>query len=418
MSRLLEDLRDELRRRGHQVIDLGVDGLGIEFSDGCDVWWVLPGDPLSSVVMLAKSDKDVESIVGGFERLNVMRSQAILAVRHHLARRRFRVLRVRNGQWPIQTETGGVSSGVSVGASLTAALVMSGNVVEAVRGVFTSSIAGQPSTRRVERDLSTMGDPADELVWPANEGDAGVSFSPLSVLGLIGVCKAIDFCARAADDGRMPTAEELVEAAQPKGRIGQAPVRFAAAPPDASASYEIAGKTFDVEFDDRLDCFRISPRSRELAGLVGRHGPEAAGDRLLADFRRLTADRARVVTALRLGLPALGYRVQDEGKKLHFGRKTREATVDVGKALTEALRSGSVTEAVRRALPTHPKLAEDVIAALPSEAPATVPNPVKDVLAPPRPCTWFCRQSRSGIGTAWIRWQRRSLRNGLGIEMY
>ena len=50
MASILDALRARLRARGHRVIDVGVDGLGVDFRDGCDVWWILPGDPLSSFV--------------------------------------------------------------------------------------------------------------------------------------------------------------------------------------------------------------------------------------------------------------------------------------------------------------------------------------------------------------------------------
>src|SRR5262249_793990 len=157
--------------------------------------------------------------------------------------------------------------------------------------------------RRVERYLATAEDPADELKWPADEAATEVRFSPMALLGLMGVCKAINVCARVTDEGRLPTPEEVVEAAQPKGRIGRALVRFALALPESSASYELVGKSMDVKFSDGLDCYRVFPRSRELAKLVGRHGPEAAADRMLAEYQRLGAERARIVTAFRLGLP-------------------------------------------------------------------------------------------------------------------
>jgi hypothetical protein len=183
----------------------------------------------------------------------------------------------------------------------------------------------------------------------------------------------------------LPSTKELVEAALPQGRIGRALVRFAAALPNASASFELLKKTMAIKFGDGLDSYRIAPKSRELAVLVRRHGPDAAGDKLLAEYRRLSTERARIVTAFRSGLPVARCRVQDEGAKLHFGRESREGTVDLGKGLTEALRSGSALDAIRSSLPAHPDLAESVIEALPTDAPAILPGPVKEVLAPPRP---------------------------------
>ncbi len=159
--------------------------------------------------------------------------------------------------------------------------------------------------------------------------------------------------------------------------------RFATALPDTRASVELISGVMMVEFDDRLDSYRIRPRSRELVAAIRRDGPERAGDDLIAEFRRLNTDRARVITAFRVGLPRLGFDVQDERGRLHYGRGVREAYLDLGKTLTEALRPGTATEAVRTLLSTNPGLAEEVATALPPGRPDKVPEPRTAVLLPP-----------------------------------
>jgi hypothetical protein len=111
--RNLDRLRAELNRRGHRIIDPGALGLGIEFDGGCDVGWVLPGEPLSSIEVSPNFEFDADAAAPQFERLNNLRMEAARAVRHHLARRRFRVIRARREHWPIQTETGGVGTSAS-----------------------------------------------------------------------------------------------------------------------------------------------------------------------------------------------------------------------------------------------------------------------------------------------------------------
>ena len=140
-----------------------------------------------------------------------------------------------------------------------------------------------------------------------------------------------------------------------------------------------------IEFDDGLDCYRIHPRSRDLVAAIRRDGPERAGDDLIAEFRRLNADRARMITVFRVALPRLGFNVQDERARLHYGRGVREASLNLGQSLTAALRQGTASEAVRTLLSTNPWLAEEVAAALPPDRPEKLPEPRTAVLLPPEP---------------------------------
>jgi len=377
----LDRLVNELEARGRVVIDVRPDGIGVEFRDGNDAWWLLPGDPLSSAT-IPDGDFDPSALLEEFERLDDLRFQAVHAVRHHLAAMGCQSCRSRDGRWSVQK--GIVSSGIQVGASLTTRLAKSDDVIEAVREVFRDSIVRAPSRRRVERHLATTGDPVDEPTW-SEEESIELAVSPLNVLNMMGICRALEAGAEIAETGRPPTVEEMVEAARPKGRIGRALTRFASSLPDARASFELLANALEVEFADGLDSYKIDPRSRDLAARVRRDGSDAAGDALAGEFRRIEADRARIITALRETLPKLDFRVQDERSTLHFGRRYREAEIDLGAGLTAALRRGSASEAVRELLADHPDLADAVAGALPAEPPSRLPEPSTTVLRPPPP---------------------------------
>jgi hypothetical protein len=383
MSEFLDRLRAELAARGSKIIDAGTAGIGIEFRDGHDVWWLLPGDPLSSVPVPPSADADPRAILEEYGRLDALRSRAIHAIRHHLADRGIRTVRLRSGHWPIQK--GAVSSGLSVGASLTARFAGSDDVVAAVRGVFAYSMVRSPSPRRIQRCLAREGDPPDELPWSDEPPAIEMAQNPTAVLAVMGLCRAIRLCGETADESRLPRPEEMAEVVQPKGRIGRALARCAAALPDTRASLELVGGAMAIEFDDGLDCYRIHPRSRDLVARIRRDGPERAGDDLISEFRRLNADRARVIAAFRVALPRLGFHVQDEQARLHYGRGVREASLDLGEPLTGALRQGTAREAVRTFLATNPGLAEEVAEALAPESPEKLPEPRTAVLLPPEP---------------------------------
>ncbi len=381
MSESLDRLRAGLEAIDSKIIDVGTDGISIEFRDGYDVWWLLPDDPLSSAPVPTTGDAGLGPILEEYDRLDALRSRAIHAIRHHLADRGVRTVRLRNGRWLIQM--GPVSSDLHVGASLTARFVGSDELVAAVRGVFAHSIVRAPSARRIQRYLAREGNPSVELPW-LDESPA-IADKPMAVLAMMGLCKAIHRCGEAEEDSRLLRSEEIAEFVQPKGRIGRALTRFAAAFPEARASLEMVGRFMEIEFDDRLDSYRIYPRSRDLVASIRRDGPEQAGDDLISEFQRLNADRARVIAAFRVALPQLGFLVQDERARLRYGREVREATLDLGKPLTEALRQGTASEAVRDLLSANPGLAEEVAGALPSERPERLPEPRTAVLRPPAP---------------------------------
>ncbi len=226
MPEFLDHLRAELAARGCKIIDAGTAGIGIEFRDGNDVWWLLPDDPLSSVPVPSLGDADPGAILEEYRRLDALRSRAIHAIRHHLVDRGVRTEPIRSGCWPIQN--GAVSSQLSVGASLTARFAGSDDVVAAVRGVFATSIVRSPSPRRIERYLAREGDPPGDLPWLDDPPAIASGQTPMAVLAVMGLCKVIRLCGETADEGRLPRPEDMAEVAQPRGASAG---RWPASPP-------------------------------------------------------------------------------------------------------------------------------------------------------------------------------------------
>lgn len=74
------------------------EGMGVEFTDGCDAFWVLPGEVTSSLPVLA-AEPEVTALIGEFERIDRLRASVLHVIRHDPAERRFYVDRRRSGEW-------------------------------------------------------------------------------------------------------------------------------------------------------------------------------------------------------------------------------------------------------------------------------------------------------------------------------
>jgi hypothetical protein len=78
------------------------EGVGIEFTDGCDAFWVLPGEVTSSRPLRAR-EPDVTALIGEFECVDRLRTSVLLAIRHDLAERKFYIDPRPSGDWGITT---------------------------------------------------------------------------------------------------------------------------------------------------------------------------------------------------------------------------------------------------------------------------------------------------------------------------
>src|SRR5438046_1642040 len=143
-------------------------GVGIEFGDGCDVFWVLPGEVTSTVPVPVAGPQSVEPLLSEYEEIDRLRERALHVVRHYLASRDVRIDRRRSGTWPVELSSR-ASTTLSVGAYLTAVARDTRDVYAAVDAVIRHSWVGKvPSRRRIDRYLNTAGDPPNER--PIGEG--------------------------------------------------------------------------------------------------------------------------------------------------------------------------------------------------------------------------------------------------------
>ena len=179
--------------------------------------------------------------------------------------------------------------------------------------------------------------------------------------------------------------EALLDAAKPKGKIGEALVHFAHRLAHVDAAYEMTTGTMELEFDDGQDYFMVDPRSPSLRQLIREHGAEGAGDALADAFERMNKRRGLVLNAIFGCLAENGF-AQDSQELEYVGRNYREFALVLDRPLTEALESEGDERAVAVALADGPNFipqAQEKLRCSPTTCrlpqrplPAAVPPPV------------------------------------------
>jgi hypothetical protein len=348
------------------------EGVGIEFTDGCDSFWVLPGEVASSVSVLAR-EPDVAALIREFECIDRQRTSVLHVIRHDLAERKFFVDRRRSGEWPVLSSSG-VSSSICVGPILTAWCARERDVARLVAACYENTILGEPPDRsRIDRYLVSASAPPDELGWPDEAPTIGFPDTLRSVLLASGLCKAVE------NEANLTSPELLAEAAIPAGRLGRALLHLADRLPAVSASCELTDGAINLQFEDDEDSLRIPRRSRDLARRVRSLGVVAAADQLADEYLRLNAERRSVLEAVKRAASDRGWGLQRVrpiflapgiSAAWYLGQTQREVKLPVGRELTDMLRTGSPEQAIRQLLAPHHSFARECVAALANEVPA------------------------------------------------
>ena len=352
-------------------------GVGIEFRDGCDAFWVLPGEVTSSLPVDALED-DVASLIGEFERIDRLRTSVLHVIRHDLAERKFYVDRRASGEWWVMT-TSGVSSSISVGPILTARCAGERDVSRLVAACYENTVLGEPpDSRQIDRYLASAGAPPDQRPWPDETPTIGSLNTLRGVLFASGLCKEVE------NEANLMSPERLADPVVPTGRLGRALLHLADRLPDVFVSFELAQRSLALHFDDNEDSLRIPRRSRDLAPRVRTLGVSAAADQLADEYLRLNAGRRLVIDAVELAASDRGWGVLRVSPLFivrgipaawYFGQTQREVKLPVGRELTDLLRAGSPEQAIRQLLAPYHSFAQECVAALAKEGPAfTLPE--------------------------------------------
>jgi hypothetical protein len=339
-------------------------GIGLAFEDGCDVFWILPGEVTSTVPVPPEGPSSPDELLAACEAIGRVRERALHVVRHYIASKDVELDWRPSGQWGLKWQ-GGSTSSISVGAHLTAVARDIGDVYEVVGACIKHSWVGKvPSRRRIERYLNTAGEPVGPAGGIRHAEPATSSIR--TALGWMGLCNAIDHAEE------IDSAEQLQARVRPTGRIGQMFARLAERLPHADAHAELMRRgVLRIRFNDGDDHFEVDSRSRTIARRISKDGPNVVGDQLADQFIVLDAARARTIKAIRQAAAARRWKRQDINLRLfgaervtHLGLTHIEVSFDPGDGLTAALRKLPPEGALRRLFAETPDFADACIAAL------------------------------------------------------
>lgn len=342
-------------------------GLGLDFADGYDAFWILPGEVTSTLPVPPDGPTSIDDLLAAYDRINHVRDRALHVLRHYIASKNIRVTPKPSGCWHLEWE-GGSSSSISVGPHLTAVARDTGDVYALVRAAVEHSWVGKvPSRKRIDRYLRTPGPPPTTAPSPSPSAEPPSGIR--RVLALLGVCNTIDYAA-----GDHVSADKLATRAAPTGRIAQMLLRLADRLPAVEAHVDLLKRgTVSIDFDDGYTSFDVETRSRALARRIAADGPTAVADQFADDFLALNLSRTRTLRAIRQAAAARGWR-KDEfrpgllfgGAKpvVHLGQTHREVSFDPEDALSDALRAAPPEDVLRQLFASAPDFAQACVDAL------------------------------------------------------
>jgi hypothetical protein len=267
-----DTLAERLQNVGFTVVRLPC-AISIEFEDGCDAW-------------LVAQDKQgcasVEKAWEEFQRINAVRRQALIGLRHHAVAQKVALDRSPDGEWATQLPVG--TSSVNVGPPLTR-LAVKHDAAEALHA-FSKNQWGLKITKKLAGKFVRFdAPPAVEQPW-RSEDESGTLFGP----GLAMIdCTALqdddtlklppDEVARKVLPYRDTPGQKLLE--QLNVRIGRNRLGFDILHPG----------TADFRFSDGMDDLRVVPQGEQVARLIAEAGVEAAVERLFSEFEHLDRER-------------------------------------------------------------------------------------------------------------------------------
>jgi len=379
-------LHDHARTLRRDVYD-GTLGIGIDFEDGCDAFWVLPGEVTSTVPVPAGGPGDVDALLAEYERIGRVRERAVHVLRHYLASQQVRVDRGRGGSWGIELPSG-MSTSIAVGAGMTAVARDTGDayatVAASLKGVWGVKV---PSPVRFERHLRAVGPPPGErTVSEPHETPTLFPRTIKAVLALMRLCRAL------SDDEALKSPAAFIKSVMSGGRISRAITRLGERVPHVKASPDLLKPGLVVlDFDDGHASFDIDTHSRDLARRIRTDGPTVVGDQLADEYLALNAGRSAVLKAIWQAAAARGWRkdrvggfalLTGAGPTIFLGDTHRDVSFSPGDALTDALRGATPEAAVRKLFAQIPDFAEACVAALNAPAPGKLAEPPEASLRP------------------------------------
>ena len=256
-ERWLDDLISRATRRRLSATRVA-GGVAIEFSDGCDAFWVLPGEVLSTLDLPGGVPVDAEHVLEEFSRVDRVRERTLHVIRHYLTSLNIRVTRNRSGRWGIQT-LGGLTTSLRVGREFTQRALRGESPAEIVRSRLKESFfCHAPSEKRIARLLST---PRHRRVRRSSTRSApGTMKGPFAtmsgILAVLGICRTLN----SASLEKIDTTDDLERASHPDGPIARCLLELGKLLDGVDLSFEWLGRKIQFQFSDGSGSYSVSCR--------------------------------------------------------------------------------------------------------------------------------------------------------------
>jgi hypothetical protein len=362
---------DRLKSAGYDsVVDQRF--LAVEFADGFDALFVR----LQMQCVETPPDLNLKTVIEEFERLNSRRTSVLKGLRRHASMHGVAVRENADSRWDLQLKLG--TSEIHVGPPLTR-LVDELDPAAALLELIKHSWLPQMNLQDANRLLTLDSDPVVPAPWRSDDREPSL-FGP----GILAIdCKALE------GDSELPQdPADLVKTLAPTLHSpGQEVLRrFTERVGAWRFSWELCKRSgANFTFSDRLDSFRIHPRSKKLQRDAMQKGVEPIVDHLVTEFNRLDIARGKALRALRGAMAIANFVLDEDGDTWWFGRNYRRAGFKVGRSLTLALICDSPEDLVQSWLKNH-----DVLESLPSKDELRAlwenePPPIEKRWLPPTP---------------------------------
>lgn len=338
-------------------------GIGIEYEDGCDAFWVLPGEVMSTIELPGSDDLDVDGLLQEYDRISQLRRDVLHVVRHDFAANQTQIIPSRDGNWWF--DAGVVSGGIGAGAELTHLALQSETVQDVVANWPHMYWRGEtPTPMKIERYLA-----AAEPVGPTTIEQTSLMGETkiVDALQWLGVCRVLQNPKVLGDE------KEALRLVKPHGRVGVALAQVAERLPDASASFDLARPgTLCIDYSDGNDTYDVELTSQETRDRFRSQSPKSVGDELFEEYMRLDRARSATLGAIWEAAKARNWNVDRAGSFMLLGNEPtvwlgatdREVEFPVGAGLTQLLRDSSPEGTLRDLFSGATEFCEECLQAL------------------------------------------------------
>ena len=329
----------------YKTIDVEA-GLGIEFSDGFDVFWVLPGEVTSTIDIDPEQPIDAETIFAEFKSINSIRRDVLKVMSHYLHQTKCGIESCRNGEWLISSKSSHCGRTVYVGSTLTFRILRGDTIYQLMND--TLFWGRKLSTKQVD-DLLTLG---QEILLTLGEEET--PRTKIKRRGLIEEISSKRWGQELKRLGNFPSPSDLKALSQEVGPVLSTLINLALLLPDARAETNWGNGDIYLQFEDGNSSAPIVDHYSLFDKLMYSLGPVGAAQVLAEEFKRISFLRKKVIAVVERTAIQRNWRKEvgraERGPHWHYGDHYRRVKFLPGDELTHALKNLSIDEVIRSVL--------------------------------------------------------------------